>query len=33
VTGVGVTKEDAERSWKDEMKQLERELKDSQLPR
>jgi hypothetical protein len=27
VTGVGQTKEDAERSWKDEMKQLERELK------
>jgi hypothetical protein len=29
VTGVGADKEEAERSWKDEMKQLERELKDT----
>jgi hypothetical protein len=28
ITGVGQTKEDAERSWKDEIKQLERELKN-----
>lgn len=30
ITGVGVTRDDAEKAWKDELKQLERELKQSQ---